>query len=314
MAVGLTNQLYLYENTKSEIHLLEEMEDPSSYFSSTRFNKDGVYLAAGTSNAEIMLYDVAKQKCIRMMAGHNSRVSSLAWNSYILTSGSRSGHIHQHDVRVKQHLVRELLRHDQDVCGLEWSPDARYLASGSNDNLVCIWPAADANGAASGPSVGKGLTCNPAPIFEFSQHQAAVKALAWCPWQSSLLATGSGTGDRKIRFFSASSGELLKELDAESQVSGIVWSDEYREIISAHGPPGNQLALWKYPKMTKVSELTGHKARILKLVGSSDGQWVLTAAADETIKMWRVFPPDLEKAKHKEDQKHNSLLDGACFR
>jgi cell division cycle protein 20 (cofactor of APC complex) len=29
-----------------------------------------------------------------------------------------------------------------------------------------------------------------------NNHTAAVKAIAWSPWQSSLLATGGGTNDK----------------------------------------------------------------------------------------------------------------------
>ena len=29
--------------------------------------------------------------------------------------------------------------HSLERCGLKWSPDKMSLASGSNDNIVCIW-------------------------------------------------------------------------------------------------------------------------------------------------------------------------------
>ena len=80
-------------------------------------------------------------------------------------SGSRSGYIHHHDVRVAQHLVGSLAAHQQEVCGLKWSPDGKYLASGGNDNLLNIWPA------------DPGTFCTSStPVYTFSQHQAAVKA------------------------------------------------------------------------------------------------------------------------------------------
>ena len=91
--------------------------------------KEGNYLAVGTSNAEMQLWNVQQ-------AAHSARVSSLSWNSYILSSGSRSGHIHHHDVRVAEHHVATLSGHSQEVCGLRWAPDGRHLASGGNENIV----------------------------------------------------------------------------------------------------------------------------------------------------------------------------------
>lgn len=80
-------------------------------------------------------------------------------------SGSRSGYIHHHDVRVAQHLVGSLAAHQQEVCGLKWSPDGKYLASGGNDNLLNIWPADPGTFSSSAT-----------PVYTFNQHQAAVKA------------------------------------------------------------------------------------------------------------------------------------------
>lgn len=51
-----------------------------------------------------------------------------------------------------------------------------------------------------------------------SSHQAAVKALAWCPWLPSLLASGGGTADRKIRFWNCNSGVCINDIDTQSQV------------------------------------------------------------------------------------------------
>lgn len=162
--------------------------------------------------------------------------------------------------------------HTQEVCGLKWSLDGRYLASGGNDNLVNIWPAT------------QGDSGDYAPVQTFTQHQGAVKvsvvllrvgrvsaqsgcaalavplpggreaavcrgccgavvawalgcaareqaascasynepflsqAVAWCPWQSNVLATGGGTSDRHIRIWNVCSGTCLSAVDAHSQV------------------------------------------------------------------------------------------------
>ena len=37
-------------------------------------------------------------------------------------------------------------------------------------------------------------------MHRMTAHAAAVKALAWCPFQSNLLASGGGTADRCIKF------------------------------------------------------------------------------------------------------------------
>lgn len=80
-------------------------------------------------------------------------------------SGSRSGHIHHHDVRVANHHIFTLQGHSQEVCGLKWSPDGRYLASGGNDNLVCVWPRVQ-EGSASFDTQS---------VRTWSEHQGAVK-------------------------------------------------------------------------------------------------------------------------------------------
>lgn len=219
------------------------------------------------------------------MDGHSARVGALAWNSFMVSSGSRDGSIIHHDVRQRDHCVGTLAGHTQEVCGLKWSPDFKYLASGGNDNLVNIWAATTASTQTSDP------------LHVFNQHQAAVRALAWSPWQSNLLATGGGTADRCIKFWNINNGTLNSSVDTKSQVCALLWSKNYKELISAHGFANNQLTIWKYPSMVKQAELTGHTSRVLQIAMSPDGSTVMSAAADETLRLWNCFAPDPNQAK-----------------
>jgi cell division cycle 20-like protein 1 (cofactor of APC complex) len=136
------------------------------------------------------------------MTGHTGRVGSLAWNSHILSTGSRDRTILHRDVRVPDHYIRKLSgHHKQEVCGLKWNTQTDQLASGGNDNKLYIWSATDAR-----------------PTWRFGEHRAAVKAIAWSPHQRGVLASGGGTADKKIRFWNSQTGGLVSEWDTGSQV------------------------------------------------------------------------------------------------
>ena len=223
---------------------------------------------------------------MRSLKGHSARVASLAWNGSQLSSGSKDTTIMNHDVRIREHVTAVLKGHEQEVCGLAWSPSGQQLASGGNDNLLYVWDGARMSAPPAGPS---GASHQPQHLHRIDAHQAAVKALAWCPFQGNLLASGGGTADRCIKFWNTHTGAMLNSVDTGSQVCALQWSKHERELLSSHGYSQNQLCLWKYPTMAKMAELKGHTARVLHMAQSPDGTTVVSAAADETLRFWKVF-------------------------
>ncbi|KAI6696113.1 hypothetical protein NL676_016232 [Syzygium grande] len=258
---------------------LVTIDDESGPVTSVSWAPDGRHIAVGLNNSEVQLWDSADNRLLRTLrGGHRSRVGSLAWNNHILTTGGMDGQIVNNDVRVRSHIVETYRGHTQEVCGLKWSASGQQLASGGNDNILHIWD----RSVASSNSPTQWL-------HRLEEHTAAVKALAWCPFQGNLLASGGGGGDRSIKFWNTHTGACLNSVDTGSQVCSLLWNKNERELLSSHGFTQNQLTLWKYPSMVKIAELTGHTSRVLFMAQSPDGCTVASAAGDETLRFWNVF-------------------------
>ncbi|XP_068178304.1 cell division cycle protein 20 homolog [Antennarius striatus] len=278
LLIALHKTVYLWNATRGATRLLK-LKHGEGYVSSLSSSKDGNCIAVGTSNRDIQLWDVEREKRLRTMTGHRARVTCLSWNNHVLSSGSKSGRIKHHDVRVADHHICTVAGHSQDVCGLQWSPNGQYLSSSSKDGVVKVWS-----------RVQEGSISNvQKPVHSWSHHQGAVKAVAWCPWQTNILASGGGTNGCCIQFWNMYNGACVKSLDTQSQISSVMFAPNYRELVSAHGGSHNNVVIWKYPSLTKVAELSGHEKQILSMAMSPDKSTIATLAEDETIRLWKSF-------------------------
>ena len=271
LAVGLGDAVYLWDGLTQLVERLCVLENKEKV-TSVSWIGSGTHLAVGTLRGLVEIWDATKTKCVRTMTGHRLRVSALAWNEHILSSGLRDRTIYNRDVRVQQHYINSFDAHKQEVCGLSWNVEENRLASGGNDNQVYVWDA-----------------LNTKPVHLFSEHTAAVKALAWSPHQRGILASGGGTADKTIKVWNTITGQRVHSVDTGLQVCNLLWLKNLNELVSTHGFLRNQIAVWKYPLMQQVAQLTGHTYRVLYLLLSPDGETIVTGAGDETLRFWNVF-------------------------
>src|SRR5262249_17744352 len=109
------------------------------------FSKNGATLPCC---GDVRLYDFASGKLVRLLKGHTSIVSALAFspNSRLLLSGSGLG---DHsailwDVESGQ-MLHKLLGHKDVVYAAGFSPDGQRAITGSYDQTLRLWRVSDGN-------------------------------------------------------------------------------------------------------------------------------------------------------------------------
>jgi len=199
------------------------------------------------------------------------------------------------------YLLCRITVHMQQICGLAWSHDGEFFASGGNDNECHLFEtrrvlqhaSTGLDSSTSADSTTSGLrTVNidtSGPSFKLgafvAKHKwtilAAVKAIAFCPWQRGLIAIGGGSNDRRIHFYHTLSGACLATIDCSAQVTSLIWSTTRREIAATFGfaQPEHpyRIAVFSWPKcevVVRIPWFEEHRAlfAILYPGGPNNGQ------------------------------------------
>ncbi|KAK8024699.1 wd domain-containing protein [Apiospora arundinis] len=198
-------------------------------------------------------------------------------------------------------LLACIKAHSQQVCGLAWSPDGSQFATGGNDNLCCLyntktiietepddddelpdiatfqWSTSSASlspgqddrsqrsdilEAVAQASIHMPIMHTRSAALKIWRHQAAVKALAFCPWRPNLLATGGGSTDKLIHFFHTASGAALATISVSAQVTSLTWSTTRRELAATFGyavPEHSvRIAVFSWPECAMIGCVRWH--------------------------------------------------------
>ena len=311
IAVALSNEIYLWNNDNLQTSLLMKYEnkdndDMNNYITSLSWMNNGICLGVGLPNGAIQLWDINKKIKLREINAHDDRISCLSWNEYILSSGSRDRYIKNFDVRNRHAEISKIKKHKQEICSLKYSNEGDLLASGGNDNIAYIWDIRNLNNyfIFLNENIYNNNYKEIKPYSINNMHQAAIKAMSWCPWKRHILATGGGSKDQSIKIYSCDNNKLLKNIKTGSQVCTLLWNNIEKEIISSHGYNKNQIIIWNYEKNKKICELKGHMNRVLYLTMSPNERYICSGSGDETLRFWEIN----DESSYKKIIKENDAL------
>jgi WD40 repeat protein len=303
------------------IHLtVSTLSGHTNWVRSVAFSPNGQFLASGSWDTTIKLWDVAGGREVRTLTGHTDWVNSVAFspNGQFLASGSWDTTIKLWDVAGGRE-VRTLTGHTDWVNSVAFSPNGQLLASGSDDKTIKLWDVASGrevrtltghtdwvNSVAFSPD-GRLLASGSCGKFDshgtciqgevklwdvtsgretrtLSGHTDWVNSVAFSP-NGQFLASGSD--DKTIKLWDVATGSLVRTLAGHSSiVTSVAFSPNGQFLAS--GSWDTTIKLWKVTNGMEVRTLTGHTGWVLSVSFSPDGRLLASGSGDKTIKLWDI--------------------------
>lgn len=245
--VWTTPQEMREKRNRGNLTLIAKIQAHSQQICGFAWSPDGTILATGGNDNRCLLFDIPG-----VFTRHIVEMPSKSTLSSIRTAGSVESRSSEESHQRRNHHCPIYSNLQAMYTSLSRSPHSSnpYLSSASmpRNRLTVgdVMATLVRSRRRSSLSASQASTVPSVPPFRTIyiplnrqkhtlHHSAAVKAIAFAPWEPSLLATGGGSNDRCIHFYHAPSGSCLATINVHAQVTSLIWSRTRREIAATFG-------------------------------------------------------------------------------
>ena len=289
------------ENKNKKIPLLGVLKEITDCVWSVAFSPDGKYLALGSEDHTVKLWDVEKGEWgPSLQKKHSGRVYSVAFSpdkgqQYLLASGSDD-----HTINLWKAKTGEWIQTLEDkssssrIWSVTFSNDGKILASGHDDGTVKLWKEEN--------QIWKYFKTIPA-------HTNRVWSVAFDK-SDTILASGGDDGTVMLWDVKEENGHDSDEIDEKSKCR-VSFSISNETILRASGDDDGSIKLWKKEnqKWIPLKTIQADKNSVYSIAFSHDGKILASGHAKGSVKFW-----DVEKGvKFNPDKVHENWVCSVAF-
>ena len=236
---------------------------------SVSWSPDGKFLATGSYDGTVKVWDAAGGREPLTVGRHASGVHSVSWSpdGTRLATGSWDSTARVWDAAGGQELLT-LKGHTSLVGSVSWSPDGTRLATGSGSGTAKVWDAASGREQLT-------LRGHTSPVSSLPWSPGLVSPVAWSP-DGKQLATGSGDGTVKV-WDAVDSQEHLSLKGHAGGVQSVSWSPDGQRL--ATGSADGTMKVWDAAGGREPLALKGPSSGVASISWSPSGVWSSSGVA-----------------------------------
>jgi WD40 repeat protein len=288
---------------------------------SLAISDDSKWIASGSADGKIQLWDLKTQKLVHSFLGHKTGVYSMSLvfhpSRQTLISGGDDGTIRIWDLQTGKE-IRTLKVPFKSVRALAISPDGKsIIASGGLDGIILKFNSTTqvevCKLVSDPPFTSEAISINPDgatlistntfgeiknwnlatcklnPGFDGQGESSGVISLDYYSFASfspdgKKLATNS---NQNIRISNPQTGSKLKNLSAHRDyINAALFSPDGRKLVS--GGRDNTIKIWDLESGSVLKTLLGNHGIIYSIAISPDGKTIASSGKDRMIRLWKL--------------------------
>lgn len=249
---------------------------------------NGEVIAVGTMDGVIQLWDAQKKSLLYSLKGHQANIKRIAFSAdaQFIVAGDDNGYVMLWD-HSQRRMIGAFQAHKKGNTVFALSPDKQFLVTATTvSSVMTLWNVASQS-----------------PVYTFRGHHSGINGIHYTADGKTIV---SASDDGSVKLWDVATRKVLHSFTSDSRnkkFTALALSRDGKYLaagMNASGSDSHGIEVWSLEDLKHRYSFNQHTKKVTAVQFSPDGERLVSAAEDGTIKLWHLQQDVLVKSLQKQ--------------